>query len=258
MQKESFTSSPNKRTIYIPTDEDISKLQKIKASNDINKVDIYGYLVAKTIEKLINDYYFLRHKDIPVTEIPEVIHGVCYVYHQEVYISEYAKYDADLCHSILNQNIDPTISVLDELHPFAHSVQFNNKTISMVLDILDDKLKDNPKYRFIYSESELLNAIFGVDYQEFLSQPYNNMVKLIHIDPIYALKFDPRMLMSDIVYPNERIANYRLGVLLEDGIRKFKQRYDLSEYVGYDYESEDMTNPQSEQVKKLIKFLHNK
>ena len=128
----------------------------------------------------------------------------------------------------------------------------------MVLDILDDKLKDNPKYRFIYSESELLNAIFGVDYQEFLSQPYNNMVKLIHIDPIYALKFNTRMLMSDIVYPDERIANYRLGVLLEDGIRKFKQRYDLSEYVGYDYESEDMTNPQSEQVKKLIKFLHNK
>ena len=65
-------------------------------------------------------------------------------------------------------------------------------------------------------------------------------------------------LPSCSVYPNERIANYRLGVLLEDGIRKFKQRYDLSEYVGYDYESEDMTNPQSEQVKKLIKFLHNK
>ena len=32
-----------------------------------------------------NDEYenFLRDKDISVTKIPEIIHGVCYVYHQE-------------------------------------------------------------------------------------------------------------------------------------------------------------------------------
>ena len=67
------------KALYIPTDEDIYKLQKIKEANDINKVDIYGYLVAKAIEKLIIDFNFLRYKDIPVTDIPEVIHGICYV-----------------------------------------------------------------------------------------------------------------------------------------------------------------------------------
>ena len=67
---------PNKPP-YIPTTEDISKLQKIKNANDTNKVDIYGYLVAKAIEKLIINYQFLRYNDIPVTEFPEIIHGIC-------------------------------------------------------------------------------------------------------------------------------------------------------------------------------------
>lgn len=247
-----------RKPLYIPTEEDIYKLQKIKEANGINKVDIYGYLVAKTIEKLIIDYNFLRYKDIPVTDIPEVIHGICYVYNQEIYNSEYAKYDADLCHKILGQNIDNSITILDKLNMFAPSVEFNRTTISMVLDILDEKLKDNPKYRFTYNDSQLLNAIFGVDYSEFLSQPYHNMVKLIHLDPIYALKFNSQKLIPEFKDPDERLINYRLGILLDDGIRRYKQRYDLGEYVGYDYEQEDMTNPKNEQVKKLIKYLHHK
>ena len=59
----------SKKALYIPTEEDISILQKIKANNDINKVNIYGYLVAKAIEKAIIDYSFLRYKDIPVISI---------------------------------------------------------------------------------------------------------------------------------------------------------------------------------------------
>jgi len=246
------------KALYIPTDEDIYKLQKIKEANDINKVDIYGYLVAKAIEKLIIDFNFLRYKDIPVTDIPEVIHGICYVYPTEIYNSEYAKYDADLCHKILVQSFDNSISNLDRLSLFAPSVEFNRKTISMTLDILNEKLKDNPKYRFTYNDSELLNAIFGVNYNEFLSLSYHDMVKLIHLDPIYALKFDSQKLIPEITDPDERLINYRLGILLETGIRNYKQRYDLHEYVGYNFEKEDMTNPKDEQVKKLIKYLHHK
>ena len=247
-----------RKPLYIPTEEDIYKLQKIKKANDINKVDIYGYLVAKAIEKLIVDYNFLRYKDIPVTDIQEVVHGVCYVYPSEIYNSEYAKYDADLCHKLLEQKIDNSISNLDRLNLFAPSVEFNRQTIDMTLDILDEKLKDNPKYRFTYNDSELLDAIFGVKYDEFISQPYHNMVKLIHLDPIYALKFNYQDLIPEFKDPDERLINYRLGILLAEGIRRYKQRYDLGEYIGYDYEQEDMTNPKSEQVKKLIKYLHHK
>ena len=247
-----------KKPLYIPTDEDISKLQRIKEANDINKVDIYGYLVAKVIEKLIINYHFLRYKDISVTDIEEVVHGVCYIYPNEIYNSEYAKYDADLCHELLNQKIDTSITNLDKLGLFAPSVEFNRQTISMTLDILDEKIKDNPKYRFTYNDSELLDAIFGVDYQKFLSLSYHDMVKLIHLDPIYALKFDSQKLISEITDPDEKLINYRLGVLLETGIRRYKQRYDLHEYVGYNFEKEDMTNPKSDQVKKLIKYLHHK
>ncbi len=247
-----------RRPIYIPTEEDIYRLQQIKNSNDINKVDIYGYLVAKAVEKLIIDFNFLRYKDIPVVDIPEIIHGVCSIYPKEVYNSEIAKYDADLCHKILSRKIDPEVTKLDNLSMFAPSVQFNRTTISIVLDILDDKLKENPKYRFIYDSNGLLDAIFGVDYQEFLSQPYYNKEKLIHLDPIYAIKFDSRGLMPEIISSDERLINYRLGCLLNEGIRKYKERYDLGEYIGYDYEEEDMTNPKSNQVKKLIKYLHIK
>lgn len=247
-----------KKPIYIPTEEDICRLQKIKDKNDLNKVDIYGYLVGKVIEKLIVDYKFLKFKDIPATDILEVVHGVCYVYDMEIENSDYAQYDADLCHKLLSRRIDSEIENLNNLRRFSHSVQFNRTTISMAIDLLDEKLKDNPKYRFTYAKSELLDTIFGVDYQEFLSQPSYNMVKLIHIDPIYALKFDPRKLMPELINPDEKIMSYRLGMLLEEGIRRYKQRFDLSEYIGYDYEHEDMTNPQNEQVKKLIKYLHTK
>ena len=246
-----------KKPLYIPTDKDIYNLQKIKESNGINHVDIYGYLVAKTIEKLITDFSFLRYKDIPVIDIPEIIHGICYIYHQEIYNSEYAKYDADLCNKILAKQIDNGINILDNLSMFAQSVQFNHQTISTTLDILDTKLKDNPKYRFIYNDSELLDAIFGVDYQQFESLSYGDLVKLINIDPIYALKFDHSKLITEFKEPEERLINYRKGILLESSIRKYKQRYDLSEYVGYEYESEDMTNPKDENVKKLIKYLHS-
>lgn len=248
-----------KKPLYIPTEEDIYKLQKIKKANDINKVDIYGYLVAKAIEKLIVDFSFLRYKDIPVTDIPEVVHGVCYLYPTEIYNSEYAKYDADLCHKLLNQKIDTSITNLDRLSLFAPSVEFNRQTISMTIDILNEKLKDNPKYRFTYNDSELLDAIFGVDYNAFPSLSYHDMVKLIHLDPIYALKFNSKELIPGVNFvPDEGLINYRLGVLLEEGIRRYKQRYDLSEYVGYDFEKEDMTYPKNEQVKKLIKYLHHK
>ena len=64
--------------------------------------------------------------------------------------------------------------------------------------------------------------------------------------------------MPDITYPDARITNYRLSSLLDEGIRTYKQRYNLSEYVGYDYEEEDFLKPKEEKVKKLIKYLHQK
>lgn len=244
--------------LYIPSEEEIQKLQKIREANDINKVDIYGYLVAKAIEKLIVNYHFLRYKDISVTEIPEVIHGVCYLYPKELFQSEYAKYDADLCHAILNAKHTNELNQLENLGMFAPSVQFNRTTINIVLELLDEKLNDNPTYRFTYSKCQLLDAIFDVDYQAFLSEPHYNMEKLIHLDPIYAIKFPSRELMPYTCYSDERITNFRLGSMLDEAIRKYKKRYDLGEYVGYDYENEDFTNPQSENVKKLIKYLYNK
>ena len=247
-----------KKAIYIPTEEDIYKLQQVKNSNDINKVDIYSYLVAKTIEKLIVDLKFLRYDDIEVSGIPEIIRGICHVYPHEVYHSEYARYDADICHNMLRREKDQEVRKLDALNMFAPSVQMNRTTMSIVIDILAEKLKDDPQYRFIYSDSELLDAIFGVNYQEFISLTYSNKRKLIDIDPIYALKFDPRGLMPDINCPDERLINYRLGILFQEGMHAYKQRYDISEYAGYDYESEDFTNPKSDQVKKLIKYLHHK
>ena len=247
-----------KKPLYIPTEEDIYRLQEIKENNDVNNVDIYRYLVAKTIEKLIVDFEYLGPKELPVMELLEVIQGVCYVYPNEINNSEYAQYDADLCHKLLVKPHDDELTNLDHLARFAHSVQFNRQTVSMTIDMLDRKLKDNPKYRFTYKSSELLDAIFGVDYQEFLSLTYHNMVGLIHLDPIYILKFDPCKLIPEISYPDERITNYRLGMLLEEGISNYAARFGIGEHIGYDYRDVDMTNPKDEQVKKLIRYLHNK
>ena len=59
--------------LYIPTEEDISKLQRIKEANDINRVDIYGYLVVKAIEKLITNYHFLRYEDSDLHSINNLV-----------------------------------------------------------------------------------------------------------------------------------------------------------------------------------------
>jgi len=215
------------RPMYIPTDEEIEYLNHI----DTNMV--YNYLVTKSIEKLILEAKFLRDLSMPVLTIDEVVHGVCFIFPEEIYASENDKYDVTFCHQLLTRKPSIALKKLNSLHTFAPSVQYNTQIMQTTIDLLDQELVNDPKYRFTYTENLLLNAIFAIDYEKFISLSTDYLLKLIKIDPSYALKF-----------PDLKDRDYFFKI----GMEKYQQRFDLTE----DNQCSD------ENTKKLIKYLHSK
>ncbi len=214
------------RPIYIPTNEDIAYLK------DNNETYLYNYLIIKTIEKLIVEAKFLRHPDMPVANIHEVVHGLCWVSPNSVSTCELAKYDADLCNKLITRKTDKTINNLNFLTSFAPSVLYNIAVIESTINLLRQELVNVPQFRFTYAENALLNSIFSVDCEKFNLLPYDYLIELINIEPSYALKFEKL---------DNRLQKFIIGM------NHYMQRYDLDGQTRYDEEN----------AKKLIKYLHS-
>lgn len=244
----------SRKPLYMPNDEDIFKLNKIKLNNDINHIDIYGYIVAKTIEKLINDNKFLKNVDSYILDIPEIVHGVCWVYPQEALGFEKTKQDGDLCYRLLTKGKEPSIHNLDYLSMFDESVQQERKIVELVIQEIDDKQLANPEYRFTYRQNSLLDAIYSVDYQKFLNQTYATLMHLINIDPMYSLKFDHERLIPEFKYIDNDVIAWRISCYFATGFAKYRQLYDLRE--NYNYDDIDYSNPSDEKVRRLLNNLY--
>lgn len=244
------------KPLYMPNEEDIYNLNEIKKSNDINHVDIYGYIIAKTIEKLINDAKFLKNADSYILDIPEIVHGLCWVYPQEVFGNDLAKTDIDLCRHLIIKEKDKSIYNLDMISMFDESVQSRSEIMELAIEQLDEKQLNSPEYRFSYKGSNLLDTIYGVDYEKFADLSYSTLLHLMNIDPIYSLKFDYKRLIPEFHYVNEEVINWRRSNYFSTGFSKYRKLYDLREHNEYEYDKIDYHNPSDEKVKRLLKNLY--
>ena len=250
------------KKMYLPTEENLYEIQKIKNNNEFNEVNIYAYLILKTIEKVLVD----RANGIPFSEMDDyilnlrdVIHGICWVYPEEIKNFEKAKQDDDLCIGLLDKERDSSIYNLDHLAKFDISeplnIQYYSLVIGKTLKILNEKLTNNPEYRYEYKDSNLLNSIFTVDFEKFDNLSFDSFNKLMKIDASYIFGYNPRSDAGLHFDKDEKIVMHREALFFQEGIREMLKRYDLSQFIGYDYQEIDITKTSDERIKKLKRFL---
>ena len=252
------------KKIYLPTEEELYEIQKIKDNNDVNEVNVYAYLITKAIEKILVD----RANGIPfsnmddyILSIRDVIRGICWVYPKEIQNFEKIKSNDDLCFDLLTKEQDPSIYNLDYLAMFNQSESLNvgyfSSIMKKTINILNEKLTNSPEYRFEYQESELLDSIFSVEWQKFVDLPFDTFSKLMKIDPTYVLHYESTR-FSDLNLPfgkDEKVMMNRKGIFLESSIKEILKRYSLSTFMGYDYQEIDITKTSNERIKRLKRFL---
>lgn len=250
------------KKMYLPTEENLYELQKIKNNNEFNEVNIYAYLILKAIEKVLLD----RKNGVPFCEmddyilnLKDVIHGICWVYPKEIETFKKAKQDDDLCIGLLDKEQDSSIYNLDHLAKFDISeplnIQYYSLVIGKTLKILNEKLINNPEYRFDYKKSDLLDSIFNVDFERFANLSFDSFNKLMKIDASYIFGYNPKSDAGLHFDKDKKVIMHREALFFQEGIREMLKRYDLSQFIGYDYQEIDITKTSDERIKKLKRFL---
>ena len=250
------------KKMYLPTEENLYEIQKIKNNNEFNEVNIYAYLILKAIEKVLID----RANGIPFSEmddyilnLKDVIHGICWVYPEEIKNFKRAKQDDDLCIGLLDKEQDSSIYNLDYLAKFdVHeplNIQYYSLVIEKTLKMLNERLINNPEYRFNYQPSDLLDSIFTVDLEKFNDMSFDFFNKLMKIDASYIFGYNPKSDTGLHFDKDEKVVMYREALFFQSGIREMLKRYDLSPFIGYDYQEIDITKTSDERIKKLKRFL---
>ncbi len=250
------------KKMYLPTEENLYELQKIKNNNEFNEVNIYAYLILKAIEKVLVD----RKNGVPFCEmddyilnLKDVIHGICWVYPKEIETFKKAKQDDDLCLGLLTKEKDSSIYNLDYLAKFdvaePLNIQYFSLVIEKTLNILNEKLTNNPEYRFDYKESDLLDSIFNVDLEKIESSTFAAFNKLMKIAASSIFGYKPKNDAGLHFNKDEKIIMHREALFFQAGIREMLKRYDLSRFIGYDYQELDITKTSDERIKKLKRFL---
>lgn len=237
------------KNIYMPSIEDLYKMQDMG-------VNMYNYLLIKAGEALIIDGINHPHKGILknayryLRENPDLTTMICSMYPVETVYSEIARYDTYLCDKLIEKPEDKSIYRLDNIAFFDTSpISFQKK----VIDILVNELKNNPKYRFEYIPSKLLDDIFSCkfDYEMlYCTDMQLAWEKLTMLEPAYVLTSNKYLLeeTNDIYRKN----------LLKSAMTSYLSRYNLSQFTGYNYEDKDvLTNPDTE-VKRLIKCINER
>ena len=212
-------------------------------------VDMYKYLLVKAIESLIVDYVnYPRKGSILLSqykyllENEDIVHTICMMYPEEKKYSEVARNDLRLylkCLSDLENknNIDDSAII-----GFDDVTLRCNSAIQGTVIALNNILRNNPKYRFEYSENKLFEDIFSgrIKLDSFGDNYSIDRVlnSLIEIDPSY------------LSYLN----SYCHGEYKE-WINRYFERYDIDSNAGKEYRKKDiLTNPDNE-IKQLIKCI---
>ena len=162
--------------------------------------------------------------------------------------------DIDLCLNTINRknNQNRNIYNLDNLQYFENGVGVltNNGVIQTTANILAEELPNNPRYRFEYKQSSLLDDIFArkIPAQELA---ISSKQDFINIEPAYVLTTTPN---SVIPSSNDK------KTALYQSINNYAERYGITGKDGQQYSDKDiLTNP-DEEVKRLLKCIkeHNR
>ena len=236
------------KEMYVPTMNELYLMQDMGSN-------IYRYLVAKVIERLIlegintpakgmlkSTYKYLR-------ENYDVASAVCSLYPEEMQYSEILKYDSSFCLKLIEEP-KPLDTSLDNLSYFDNSALSNIPVISKTITRLNKVLKNNPKYRFTYKQSKLLDDIFlGRVNLDNIS--YDEKLLLASIEPAYVAKYYEyySSLLEGTKTPDE---------VLKTSIFDYCNRYNVSNCLGSEYKEKDILTNQPTEVKRLIKCINNK
>lgn len=236
------------KEMYVPTMDELYLMQDMGSN-------IYRYLVAKVVERLILEgvntpakgmlksaYKYLR-------ENYDVASAVCSLYPEEMQYSEILKYDSSFCLKLIEEP-KPLDRSLDNLSYFDEGTLSNVSVMNKTITRLNKVLIDNPKYRFTYKQSKLLDDIF-LGRVNLDNIGYDEKMLLLSIEPAYLVKYYQNYLKS---FEGTK----DLKQVLEYGIFDFCYRYNVSNWLGSEYKGKDILTNQPTEVKRLIKCINNK
>lgn len=224
------------KRVFMPTYNELYKMQDMG-------INILPYLYAKAIERLCIEYNnYPRRGSILggeykyLREDPTITFGVCSMYPDEIKYSQVAQYDIDLAMRLISEEENFSVYRLDNLSSFSTSISDNIFITREVIRILSEEISKNPKYRFEYKDSKILNDIFMGRIDPMVISLNSEMIfRLSTIEPYYGLKCKDEE-------------------LLREGMRLYTERYGI-EYVS---DNRDILSNQSIEVKRLIKCINKK
>lgn len=234
------------KKLFMPKEEDLFKMQEEKA-------DIYSYLVVKAIEALIIRSIHTSCIDNPDNEIlkftykylkenVDIASSICMMYPNELKYSFMARVDTRLCSYLISHCEDNSIYQLDRLSLFEPMILDNTFLLREVINILDKKLPNCPKYRFEYQSNTLLDNIFGCNIPSDCYLNKDDYYALSRIEPYYALTSP---------YTDEVKRN-----MLREGMESYTKRYGIDMFKEMSYYGRDiLTNP-DEKVRRLRKCIN--
>ena len=237
------------KEMYVPTMDELYLMQDMGSN-------IYRYLIAKVIERLILEgvntpakgmlksaYKYLR-------ENYDVASAICTLYPEEMQYSEILKYDSSFCLKLIEEP-KPLDTSLDNLSYFDEGTLSNVSVMNKTITRLNKVLIDNPKYRFTYKQSKLLDDIFLGRVNNLDNIGYDEKILLTSIEPAYVAKYYEyySSLLDGTKTPDE---------VLRNSIFDYCNRYSVSNCLGSEYKGKDILTNQSTEVKRLIKCINNK
>ena len=236
------------KEMYVPTMDELYLMQDIGGS-------VYRYLVAKAAERLILEGVntpakgMLKSTYKYLKENYDVASAVCTLYPEEMQYSEILKYDPSFCLKLIEEP-KPQDNSLDNLSYFDNGTLSNISVMNKTITRLNKVLIDNPKYRFTYKQSKLLDDIF-LGKVNLDNIGYDEKMLLTSIEPAYLVKYYQNYLKS---FEGTK----DLKQVLEYGIFDYCYRYNVSNWLGREYKGKDILTNQPTEVKRLIKCINNK
>ena len=236
------------KEMYVPTMDELYLMQDMGGN-------VYKYLVAKVIEKLILEGIntpakgMLKSAYKYLKEDYDVASAVCTLYPEEMKYSEILRYDSSFCLKLIEEP-KPLDRSLDNLSYFDTSAFNNIPVMNKTITRLNKVLLDNPKYRFTYKQSKLLDDIFLVRVN-LDTIGYDEKILLASIEPAYLVKYFEyySSLLKGTKTPDE---------VLKTSIFDYCHRYDIANWLGQKYRNKDILTNQPTEVKRLIKCINNK
>lgn len=235
------------KEVFMPSMDELYKMQDMGA-------DIRLYLYAKAIEALCIDYknYFckgsiLKQEFKYIREDEILSQAICYMYPNELSYSNIARSNAKLAEMLITKGNSPIYN-LDVLSRFDNNLMLNNSSVKKIIDILAEELVKEPKYRFEYAKSQVLDDIFMARIDDAFLSFFDKfttddiVTKLASIEPYYALGIEDE---------STRVA------LLRSSVIDYINRY------GFDYfilpaKKEDILTNQTTEVKRLFRCINRK